>query len=93
MISFWNRLFFREESSASLSVFRIWTGVALAVHLFPSLIWLRENYLASGYHDPDPDFFPARILNAAGLTPDMLVWIMAAGCLTGWAAFFSLFPV
>lgn len=83
----WNKLFLEERPSTALSLFRIFSALATALHVFPSLLEMEDNYLKNAFVSLNGSFFPISILKAVAECPDAVVYGAAVWLILFWFLF------
>ncbi len=84
----WETWFLEERPSLSVSLFRMALAAAVGLHVFPTLLQMRDNYLGSAFREYNPSFFPIPVLIWADKSPDWLIWAAAWLFALSWLAFF-----
>jgi hypothetical protein len=83
----WDDFFLRERPSASLGLFRVAVALTVGLHVFPTLLQLRDNYLSTAFREYNPSFFTIGALEWVAGTSDGFVWVMAAVFSLSWSAY------
>ena len=83
----WEAAFLEERPSVSLSLFRLAVAATVGLHVIPTLLQMKDNYLGTAFREYNPVFFPIPLLAWVDQRSDAFVWAAAAVFLAGWLGF------
>jgi len=83
----WDRLFLEERPSIGLAFFRLFVGLTVGLHVFPSFFHLDDNYLSTAFKIFNTDFFPVPLVAWVQKSPDALVVFLVAVFVITWFCF------
>ena len=76
--SIWQKAFLAERSSIGLSFFRPFVAFTVGAHVIPTLLDLKDNYLAAAFKEKNGFFFTPQVLDLIDKSPDALVYAVTA---------------
>ena len=83
----WSRLFLDERPSLMLGLFRLAVAGTVGLHMIPHFFHLSDTFLATGFKELNPSFFPIWALRLVAHSPDWLVYAMVGVFLVSWFGF------